>query len=80
MWAELGRVDEDRDHGPVAAGQGLAHQRQMAVVQGAHGRHEADREPGGAPGADLRPQLGHAAGDGGLAHSGSLAPGAGPPP
>ena len=37
---ELGRVDEEAGHHPVGLRLAQAHQRQVSVVQGAHGRHE----------------------------------------
>ena len=40
LGAELGRVDEDRQHQAVAAAPALLHQRDVAGVQGAHGGHE----------------------------------------
>ena len=39
---ELDRVDEDRDHDRVGAPPRIAHQREMPVVQRAHGRHQGD--------------------------------------
>ncbi len=40
--AELGRVDEDGSDDDIAFGASRAHQGQMAFMQGAHGRYEAD--------------------------------------
>src|ERR1044071_5893627 len=41
-WTELHRVDEDRHDNALAALLGVAHQREMPLVQVAHGRHEHD--------------------------------------
>ena len=42
MRRELGRIDEDRDDHPVGMFAGEMHQRQMPVMQSAHGRNERD--------------------------------------
>ena len=41
---ELGRIDEVGDHHSIGALNGFAHQGQMAVMQGAHGRNQAHRQ------------------------------------
>ena len=46
---ELRRVDEDRHDDPVGATAGAPHQRQMAVVQRAHGRDQRDLLTGVTP-------------------------------
>jgi hypothetical protein len=61
VGAELCRIDEERDDDAPAIGLGLSHERQMTVMQGAHGWHQADAVAGAAPGRDLLTQLGHAA-------------------
>ena len=43
---ELGRVDEEAHDDHVALGAGAPHEAQMALVKGAHRRHEADRAAG----------------------------------
>ncbi len=40
--AELGRVDENREHEQIAARAPGAQQRQVSFVEKAHGRHEGD--------------------------------------
>ena len=42
---ELQRIDEDAHHDHVGPAPGLIHQREVTLVQGAHGRHEADALP-----------------------------------
>ena len=42
---ELGRVDEEAHHDHVALGAGGAQQREVALVQIAHRRHQPDRPP-----------------------------------
>ncbi len=61
---ELGGVHEHA--GDDAGGRllGPAHQRQVPLVQGAHGGHEPDPLAIGAPAAHPRAQLGHGADDG----------------
>ena len=54
--AELGRVDEDAGHDVVGVLAREVHQREMAGMQVAHGRHEADAQALAAPVADLRAQ------------------------
>ena len=39
---ELGRIDEDRDHGPAGLAAGEPEERNMAVMQGAHRGYEGD--------------------------------------
>ena len=41
---ELRRVDEQRHHHPVALRAGVTDQREVALVQGAHRGHQADRQ------------------------------------
>ena len=54
---ELFRVDEQaRDH-PVRCRRRFPDQRQMAVVDGAHGGHQPDREPVGVPAGDPAPDV-----------------------
>ena len=45
---ELGGVDEQRDDDDVAVGAGGADQAEVALVEGAHRWHEADRAAGAA--------------------------------
>ena len=53
--AELGRVDEEAHHDHVALGAGGAQQREVALVQVAHRRHQADRAARrGGPGPGQR--------------------------
>ena len=52
---ELGRVDEDADQRAIVLGPAPPHQRQMALVQRAHRRHEAERQPGALLRTPLRP-------------------------
>ena len=59
--AELGRVDEERDHDDVGVGAGAAHEGQVARVERAHGGHEPDRAAGAAVGGERLAQLGHGA-------------------
>ena len=47
--AELGGVDKNADQGPVIVCRSPFDQAQMAFVQIAHGRHQADAAPGPAP-------------------------------
>jgi hypothetical protein len=54
---ELRRVDENRDDDARSVLPRQLDQRQVAVVERAHGRHEADPFAGGAPLADGVPQL-----------------------
>ena len=60
---ELGRVDEDAGDHPVGPVNGLAHQRQMALVQRAHGRNKADRETFPTPAGDRFTQGRHGPGN-----------------
>jgi hypothetical protein len=61
---ELGGIDEDRDDDPVGLAPSQPHQRQMAVMQRAHGRHQRDRLAGGAIAAEPATQRRHIASDG----------------
>ena len=42
VWPELLRVDEDRGDNVIRLRARAAHQRQVAFVQRAHGRHQRD--------------------------------------
>ena len=53
---ELHRVDEDADHHLLGVAVRLLHQRQVALMQIAHGGHECDGTPFTAPLADLLTQ------------------------
>ncbi len=66
---ELGRIDEDAGHGPLGALAGAAHQRQVPLMQGAHGGDQGDPLALGAPAAHPRSELGHGA-DGGQVERG----------
>ena len=61
---ELGRVDEQAHDDDVALGAGGAQEREVAVVQVAHRRHQADRATGGAGVGERVAQRALAAGDG----------------
>ncbi len=54
---ELERVDEDRRHDHVVAGASCRHQRGVAGVEIAHGRHEADAVTGSPGGLQATPDL-----------------------
>ncbi len=62
--AELGRVYEDRDDDSVGGSPGKLDQRQMAVMQRAHGRHERHRLAGLAPFGEMPAELGQGPGGG----------------
>ena len=64
VCGELGRVHEDAGDDPVGPTHGLAHQCQVAFVQRAHGRHEADGEPLSPPVAYVGAKVRDGAGDG----------------
>ena len=55
---ELHRVDEDADHHLLGVAVRLFHQRQVALMQIAHGGHECDGTPFTAPLRDLLTQSG----------------------
>ena len=61
---ELGRIDEVGGDDAVGAARGLAHQRQVAFMQGAHGRNHADAQALSFPVPDDRTQFGDGADDG----------------
>ena len=70
LWvAELQRVDEDGHHDGVALGTRPRHEREVSVVQSAHGRHEADAGAACARRIELR-----VAGGGGLDDLHDVAP------
>ena len=50
--SELGRIDENRHHQAPGDLPPVAHQRQMPLVQGTHGRHQGDLRPAATPAAD----------------------------
>ena len=52
MRRELRRVDEDRDDHPLRMALALCDQRDMALVQRAHGRHQRHLLAGGMPAGD----------------------------
>ena len=64
MRRELGRIDEVGGDDAVGAACGLAHQGQVAFMQGAHGRNHADAQALTFPVPDDRPQVGDGADDG----------------
>ena len=68
--AELGRVDEEAHHHQVAFGVGGVDQREVALVQVAHRRHQADRLAGAAGVGEGRAKLGLGA-QGGGGHGGT---------
>ena len=60
---ELGGVDEDRHHHTVGTLESAADQGNVPRMQGTHGRHHADREPGPAPSGHTGAQVGQLARD-----------------
>jgi hypothetical protein len=69
VGSELGRIDEDADHGDVAAGDALTDQRAMALMQKSHGGHEAHPQAGSAIAAQAMGQgLDRAKGEHGRPH------------
>ena len=58
---ELGRVDEQRHDDDVARRARLRHEREVPVVQGAHGRHEPDAAAVAARGRKRGAQVGDGA-------------------
>ncbi len=69
MGGELGRIDEDRYHHLLGPSFGEPDQRDMAVVERAHGRDECDRRVAGAQAIEGAVQGRDRAGDqGGLGH------------
>src|SRR5690606_25992385 len=63
VWRELGRVHENRHHHPPGTGLRGAHQGEVALVQGAHRRHESDALAAAAPATDDLAQWGEGAND-----------------
>ena len=60
---ELSGVDEDRDDNPGRAPLGQSDQRQVAVMERSHGRHQGDRGPSRAKAFEGAPQRRHRADD-----------------
>src|SRR3990167_655774 len=56
MRRELGRIDEDAGDGSPGESVGAAHQRQVSVMQGAHGWDKSHRLAGAAPCVNPRAQ------------------------
>jgi hypothetical protein len=52
MRCELGRIDEDRDDDALRMALAFADQRDMALVQRTHGRHQRDLVAIGMPAGD----------------------------
>ena len=64
MRRELGGIDKVGGDDAVGAACGLAHQGQVAFMQGAHGRNHADAEALSFPVPNGRAQVGQGADDG----------------
>ncbi len=64
VGSELCRVDEDAGRRNVTPVERALHQADMSLVQGAHGRNQADRAAGLTEGGNGATQVGHRADDG----------------
>ena len=51
-FSELQRIDEDRDHQPIALLAGDVHERGMPRMEPPHGGHQSDPESLGPPGTN----------------------------
>ena len=57
IGSELSGIDENADEDDIASKAGLSNQAEVALVEIAHGGHEAYRVPSRPPGVTPRPDL-----------------------